>query len=269
VSDGQLVELDSVHVVWYRRTPRPRLPDLFDPSDREFARAEWWHALDGLLRSLTAAFVNSLDAERAAVKPRQLELARAVGLRVPDTLVTNDPDEAMRFVRGHRGAVVHKALTAPRDRLLDTRLWSEADRAALAHLELAPCIFQERVEGPADIRATVIGGTVYAARIETSTGRAEIDSRLDTDAPCSACTLPPEIEARLLDLVHELGLMFATADFKVTEAGEHFFLELNPQGQFLYIEILTGLPLAREMGSLLAGIDKQMDRGTLMRHRVA
>ena len=38
----------------------------------------------------------------------------------------------------------------------------------------------------------------------------------------------------------ELGLVFGTIDLKVADNGEHIFLEVNPQGQFLYIEILTG-----------------------------
>ena len=53
----------------------------------------------------------------------------------------------------------------------------------------------------------------------------------------------------------ELGLLFGTIDMKLTEGGEHVFLEVNPQGQFLYIEILTGLPIANAVADFLARDD--------------
>ena len=52
--------------------------------------------------------------------------------------------------------------------------------------------------------------------------------------------------------MHELGLVFGTVDLKLTDNGEHVFLEINPQGQFLYIEILTGLPISRALAEFLA-----------------
>jgi hypothetical protein len=39
---------------------------------------------------------------------------------------------------------------------------------------------------------------------------------------------------------------------KLTDEGEYVFLELNPMGQFLYVEILTGFPLTAAMAELLA-----------------
>jgi glutathione synthase/RimK-type ligase-like ATP-grasp enzyme len=50
----------------------------------------------------------------------------------------------------------------------------------------------------------------------------------------------------------ELGLVFGTIDLKVADNGDHVFLEINPQGQFLYIEILTGLPISNALADFLA-----------------
>ncbi|HEY8455794.1 MAG TPA: hypothetical protein VIL34_09385 [Actinopolymorphaceae bacterium] len=225
---------------------------LTDEYDRSFAQNEWAMALDGLLSLESMRHVSHPVKQRAATKPLQLSLASKVGLRVPRTLITSDPQEALAFVAEHHGAVVHKAMTAPPHQFIDTRAWDAKASQHVVDLALCPTILQERIVGPADVRATVIGGQIFAARILTSQGRADVDSRLDSDAPCTRHELPDDVGDALLRLMDELGLVFGTVDFKVAENGEHVFLEVNPQGQFLYIEILTGLPISDALTEFLA-----------------
>jgi glutathione synthase/RimK-type ligase-like ATP-grasp enzyme len=257
-SDGSEVELGKIKTVWYRRAYPASIPnDVRDPNDREFAQKEWFHAVGGLLLSLRARFVNPLLAERAALKPRQLQLARDVGLRVPKTLITNDAAAVRQFVRSLGGRVVHKALTSPPNRLLETRRWSETDSAALEDLVIAPSIFQAEIVGAIDIRVTVVGDRVFAARIASNKSRSHLDSRLDLDVPCEADELPRDVQCRILELMRRLGLLFGTIDMKITDDGDYFFLEVNPQGQFLYIEILTSMPITSAVANLLAQRSKK------------
>ena len=251
--DGEPVDLDAVDCVWYRR-PRPVAPPdgLLDPRDRRFAAREWAEALDGLLLSLSARFVNPIGAQRAAVKPQQLEVACRAGLTVPDTLVTSDPRAARAFIATHDGAVVHKSLTPPPDQLLATRRVTAQDAAALDALPVAPTIFQREVRGEYDLRVTVAGDELLAARIGPARGD-EVDARLDLSAPHEAYELPPHVARGLLATMSELGLEYGAVDMKIDGDGEHVFLEVNPQGQFLYIEILTGLPITDAVARLLAG----------------
>ena len=195
--------------------------------------------------------VNPLPAQRAAVKPYQLAIAQRVGLRVPETLITSDPLRAQLFIDAHQGRVVHKAMTSPRNAFVDTRRWRETDRGELHQLLVAPAIFQRLVEGPIDIRATIVGREIYAAAIRTEQSRAGLNSRLDLDVPTTPYEIPDDVIRQLHALMAALGLTFATVDLKLDNAGRLHFLELNPQGQFLYIEILTGLPIAAAVAKLL------------------
>jgi hypothetical protein len=251
--NGEKIVFDATQAVWYRR---PRLTQVAnsvrDQAIHDFCRQEWANTLDGLFINSPAKFVNPLLSEFAAVKPRQLLAAASVGLITPETLITNHPEEAEEFIDRHRGDVVHKALTAPRDRLIETRRWSEADRAALKRLPLAPTIFQERIRGPADVRVTVVGNEIFAAKIETAKGRAEIDSRMDLDATYVAHKLPTNLEDQLQAFMSTMGLVYGTIDLKISESGNYVFFEVNPQGQFLYIEILTGLPISEALADFLA-----------------
>ena len=205
----------------------------------------------GVFASLDGAwFVNDPARHVAAVKPLQLRLAERIGLRIPDTLITNDPIAAAAFVDRHGQRVVHKTLAPPRHRFLATKKWSASDRAALDDLVLAPTIFQETVTDCRELRITVIGDRLFAAAFHPPAGL--IDGRLDLHTPYRPHTLPHDLSRRLIALVRRLGLVFSTIDMKLTDDGEYVFLELNPMGQYLYVEILAGLPLTAAMAELLA-----------------
>ena len=251
--DGTTIASEDVSAFWFRR-PGFVSPDpsITDELDRSFTLNEWNQVLDAFFTTAFGRKVSPPQKQRAATKPLQLSLASRLGMRIPQTLITSNAEEALAFVAEHHGAVVHKAMSAPRNAFIDTRAWdSEATRHA-ADLAMCPTIIQERIFGPMDVRATVIGRHVFSACIHTSQGQAVIDSRLDPDAPFTVYQLPGSVEAALLRLMDELGLVFGTIDLKIAASGEHIFLEINPQGQFLYVEIRTGLPISDALVEYLA-----------------
>jgi hypothetical protein len=251
---GEMVPMQDVRSVWHRRSYRPIMPDpVRDDRDRRFGTREWLDSFFGLIFATGAHIVNDPNRELAAVKPLQLSVAQEVGLRVPDTLITNDPTLALAFVERHDNNVVHKTITPPSHRFLPTKRWSAADVPALADLWMTPTIFQEAIECARELRVTVVGQQVFAARFAPRADRGTIlDGRLDLDVPYERHELPHSVQRSILALVRALGLVYSTLDFKLTDEGEYVFLELNPAGQFLYIEILSGLPITNAMAELLA-----------------
>ena len=84
-----------------------------------------------------------------------------------------------------------------------------------------------------------------------SAGNSWIDNRLNLEVPYREHVLPSAVKTSILAMMKGLGLSFGTIDMKIDESDKYVFLEVNPQGQFLYVEILTGLPLARAMAEFL------------------
>jgi glutathione synthase/RimK-type ligase-like ATP-grasp enzyme len=234
----------------HRRRYLPQVAGHYSNADQQYLQREWTEMISGVFASMDHAwFVNDPQRQNSAVKPLQLRLAEQLGLRIPDTLITNDPVAAATFIDRHERRVVHKTLTAPRHRFLPTKAWSESDRDVLDQLVIAPTIFQEMVTNCLELRITVVGEQVFAAAFRPAAGL--IDGRLDVGTPYCAHALPYELSRRLLALVRQLGLVFSTIDMKLTDDGEYVFLELNPMGQYLYIEILAGLPLTAAIAELL------------------
>ncbi|GAB3755579.1 ATP-grasp domain-containing protein [Microlunatus parietis] len=254
--DARTLDLADAGAVWTRRVGAATVsPAIIDTEQRRFAQAEWRDLLYGLAEGPTA--VSPLSSQRAATKPAQLAQAPRAGLIIPETLITSDPADAAAFIDHHAGRVVHKVMNGPADRLLATARWDERHRAELDRLRLTPTIFQELVEGPRDLRVTMIGTECLAVAFDRGRRPGPVDSRLDLDVPVRPYELPAGVQAALARLMAALGLTFATIDLKEGWDGTLYFLELNPQGQFLYVEILTGLPIAAAMGRHLVELDGQ------------
>lgn len=251
-SIGESFDPRNIDTVWYRRNPPPWFPTIREDDERRFAISEWACAIEGLLSELPVRFVSNPARQREATKPRQLQAAARVGLCVPDTLITNDRQLATAFVAKHHGKVVHKVLSPTEHFFPDTRRFDDHARAALENLSLAPTMFQEEILGSTELRITIVGKSLYTAKIGPDTNDDRVDSRLNLDRPYTSSELPSNVERPLLALMEELGLLFGTVDMKINENGEHVFFEVNPQGQFLYVEILTGLRISQGVAEFLA-----------------
>ena len=93
---------------------------------------------------MEARWINSptLDAI-ASYKPYQLALAQTLGLEIPQTVMTSDPEEAREFWRACEGDVVYKQFIAPPDAWWETRRLGEAETKATDDaIRLAPVIFR-------------------------------------------------------------------------------------------------------------------------------
>lgn len=250
---GLELHAGSVRAVWARRLWPARLPEDLDPRLRDGCLREsragllgWLAALDGV------RWVNPLGASTLAEnKPRQLAAARAAGLPVPRTLVTNDP-AAVRAFHAEAGPLVAKLLVplsvsmGRAELAVRTSEVRPADLQDLGGLRLAPMAFQELLPKAREVRVACVGARCFAGAIDASrsqAGRTDWRGALPGEARWEPHDLPPAVAAALGRLRAALGLAFGAADLVVTPAGEHVFLELNPSGEWGMLERDLGLPI--------------------------
>lgn len=264
---GRQVDLGRVSAVWWQRPQPPQAPALVPPEQREWAAGQARALLDGLWDGLEALWVPGPRrlAEASDAKLRQLEIAQRLGLRVPRTLVTNDPTRALAFYDACQGRLVSKALRAggaPRDgekHLAYTHVVRRRDLQHLAGVERAPVIFQELVPKRLELRVTVVGERVFAAAIDSQASpfAREDFRRADDLVACSAHELAREVQALCLRLVRGLGLTFGAIDMVLTPEGEHVFLEVNASGQWAWVETRAGLPISAALADLMVAASAQ------------
>lgn len=252
--DGRRLALDDVGAVWYRRIRSMQLDEALDgETARTFAWSESNEALLGVWYAMDCFWMNPPLADEAALrKILQLRIARKVGLSIPETLVTNVPDEARAFIARHGiGRVIRKAFRNIPEAPRETALVGEAELTLIDSVRFAPVIFQAFVAAERDLRVTVVDGEIHAAAILSDKDH-QVDYRsgLGT-ADVTPYTLPDDVAESLLALMKELNLFYGAVDFRVTSEGEHVFLEVNPAGEFLFISERTDLPIPQSIAAAL------------------
>jgi glutathione synthase/RimK-type ligase-like ATP-grasp enzyme len=248
------------------------LSDTIDQRDRKFAGAQCRIVTEAALRSLSdqSFSVNPLDAgSRCHSKPYQLAIASRIGLRTPETIVTNCSAQLESFYAAHDGKIVHKPLQFSSWIGADGRRFVastvKVTPLLLEHrslIEHSPGIFQRLIDKAFEVRVHVIGSVVYAAKLFTKESSSSIDWRFDFSGspPLCAFELPVSVKEKCLHFMAEAGLRFGCFDFIVDEQENYYFLEVNEMGQFLWVEINDpALPLLDAFSSfLLSGDDNFM-----------
>jgi hypothetical protein len=255
-SGQECVAMDEVYSVWNRRWHNPAILERMseDERTRAFALENWRCLVHGVWLCSSAKWVNPPVSQMvAANKVVQLDVADGIGLRIPETLFSADPTQVKQFVDAHtEGGVVCKSIgnTLGVPSTLTVRL-SPEHLEALHALPLSPAIFQEYIVGERDIRIVVIGEQCFGAEIHTSHGTNPVDWRDDFDNPWYPHQLPDSISKKCVELTHLLNLHYGAIDMRLTPDGEYVFFEINPCGQFLFLEVWTGQRIAKALADYL------------------
>lgn len=250
--EGRRLRLDEVRAFWWRRPQGCVLPSGMAPEAQHFALTELGTALQGMWQASEALWVNNIVRDAAAAhKPWQLELARRIGLSIPDTLITTDPENVRAFWQVRGGEVIYKPFLQTFHSWRETRRLRREELALLDSVRIAPVIFQALVPGAADLRVTVIGDRIFAAAVDLRKMEYNLDVRLNQQA-YERHDLPPAVGEKLLALMRRLGLEYGAIDLRLTPEGDYVFFEVNPAGQFLFVENACGLPISAALAAHLA-----------------
>lgn len=252
---GKRLDLDRCRAVWCRRVWTAAAPVEVDPRFAAACRAQASDAFLGALSVLEdrVPFVNRLDAQtRAERKILQLHAARRAGLRVPSTLVTNSRDELRTFLSQHR-RVVTKMLV-PLSQSMDgsgpfvyTNFVAAEDVDGAEVLGPAPMIFQVALDKREELRIVVVGERLFVAGVQPGA----LDWRKGVGSPWRRAELPRRTEHAIVSLVRSLGLTTASIDLLRDAQNELWFLDLNPAGEWGWLQRDLGLPIADALAETL------------------
>jgi hypothetical protein len=264
--EGENIDLGQVSAIWHRRPGLPE-PDegITDGRVREWIRQESQSLLEGIWSTLECLHMPGVTESRYAAenKLKQLVEASRLGFSIPRTFLTNRPDCLLDSFSRFKGAAITKVLSnpvVPRNGE-DNEEWSVFTRPIRRRdlgyhriVRYAPIIIQEYVPKSLEVRATVVGSEVFAAAIHSQMShRTRHDWRhYDFDrTPHEAHALPDRVSELCVELVRSLNLNFGGIDLVLTPEGDYVFLEINPSGQWLWIQELTGLPIDDAIADLL------------------
>ncbi|MDM9586329.1 MULTISPECIES: MvdD family ATP-grasp ribosomal peptide maturase [unclassified Nostoc] len=262
--DDQILDLNEVSAVWYRRIAiGSKIPNSMDKQLREASLKESRVSIEGMIASISGFHLDPLpNIRRAENKQLQLQIARDIGLDTPRTLTTNNPIAVKQFAQECQQGMITKMLSSfaiydeqGREKVVFTNPISSEDLDNLDGLRFCPMTFQEKIPKALELRTIVVGKRVLTAAVDSQAlDKARYDWRKQGIALLDAWesyTLPEDVEEKLLKLMAEFGLNYGALDIILTPDGRHVFLEVNPVGEFFWLERCPGLPISQAIAEVL------------------
>lgn len=241
--DEELV-VETLDFVWWRRSRADQRLDVpyADAAHADLVNQDCRSTIRGVLAAhFGGTWISDPWAtEAASLKPLQLRVARDVGLLIPRTLISNHPAKVREFVDGDGTEKIIKPVAGTLEKILYTQPVHDLSGISDESIAASPAIYQECITGTAHLRIVMFGEFVHCTEIYST----ELDWRANLTEGLRTSALPDVVVEKLRLLLTTLNLKMGIIDMKLSATGEYHFFEINPQGQFLFVQGITGADLA-------------------------
>jgi glutathione synthase/RimK-type ligase-like ATP-grasp enzyme len=249
----------DIRHIWYRRPDRLTSQLFGDTPEGNYARLEWTEFVECFLAHIPQSKWMNHPARNVAAsrKLQQLTLASKIGFAIPDTLVTQDPQELRDFFDQHEGQLIVKPMSTGYierpdescDTLVYTNRVQKNQLDDLADLVNCPTLFQQFIQKKSDVRITVVDDEIHAVELLASddSGEQRCDIRRNNmvDVSYQPISLPPAVRQSIQELMRHYNLRFGAIDMAITPNGNWVFFEINPNGQWAWLDLTAGTSIAQ------------------------
>jgi glutathione synthase/RimK-type ligase-like ATP-grasp enzyme len=249
-SSGEVTSVSEAKVLWLRRVPGQQrlLEPLGDAYQRRVVDGDCRSGVLGLLKThFRGTWVSSIEATvRASDKVWQLKTASECGFPIPRTLITQSAAAVMQFFESC-GPLIVKTISGTPGPMLQTIKIDDPSIFSAEQYRVSPAIFQEYIAGSRHLRLACFGDDSLAGLIETS----DVDWRGNLNVPMRSHPVDEGLHRSVRSVLDRLGLEMGIIDLKLRPDGEAVWLEVNPQGQFAFLDGLAGTNLMQRFAAFL------------------
>ena len=248
---------NSYQSVWFRRTRLPEINNL-KKEEQLYILNETESLFKNIFASVSSNWLSLPSAiYEAENKLLQLKIATKIGFKIPPTLITNSKNELIQFFSDCESEIILKPISQTRIQYKENTAFIFTNPVSKEYIErldefdLTPCIFQKNIQKDYELRVTVVGEKAFAAAVYSQRDSETINDWRKKKLEFKEIELPDEIKIKCLNLLKELNLKFGAIDLIKTPNGEFIFLEINPNGQWAWIENQTGQKISDALINLL------------------
>jgi glutathione synthase/RimK-type ligase-like ATP-grasp enzyme len=254
-------DLKEFTSVYYRR---PELP-VFNSSELSvgevnFIRNEFIYTLEGIYKLLCKAYwISPLYYIREAEnKIYQLDLAKSTGFTIPNSIITNSYEQVSFFFKENKEECIIKPIKSglieddTESKVVFTNILKSIPENK-EKISSSTNYLQSHILKKGDIRVIVVGNKIFATLIHSQeNSKTKTDWRKgEMNLKHEKINLPEEINIKCIALLQALKLRYGAIDFILDDSGNYIFLEINPNGQWAWIEKQTGYNITQEIVNLL------------------
>lgn len=248
----------NISAIIYRRPKPISLSNNYDEFYNRHIALEWSEVLEGFLSHIPVhLWINHPSLNYlASHKIEQLNKAKQFGLKTPKSIITNQREVANQFIINLQGRVIVKPLSSgyierekpEDDTLIYTCKFPLSNIELLKKIDECPVLFQEQIEKSMDVRVTVVDNGLIAIGMTSLDNSNEqiLDIRRNDmeNVIYSKLLVPRNVEKSILSLMKSYKLRFGALDFAITPKDEWIFFEINPNGQWAWLDQCAGAQIS-------------------------
>lgn len=240
------LDLDKIKIIWHRRGTIRLMPQKLRKTPLnlyQYLKKEEESILKSIEQNLkrNAKYIGSYFDEVENYKIEYLELAKSVGFKIPETLITSSKKTLKSFLE-EAGNIICKDIRYPIQISDDNTNWSSGGTFLVTNeilnkmeANFFPSLFQENILKEYEVRIFFFCDKLYPMAIFSQLDeKTALDFRnYNHEKPNRnvPVILPFEIEKATRDFISESNLSTGSIDLIVSTKLEYYFLEVNPQGQ--------------------------------------
>ena len=249
-SKTQKINSENCISIYYRKPSPENLSGIFDKKYHHFSYGEVLSVIDGLVEYFPGRCLSKPSVIRkAGNKTFQALTAEKVGFEIPRAFISNsikhiDLEESKDIIVK---PISSGQICADGEKeFVQTNMFKKSLNSSL--IRYTPVYFQKYIKKDFEVRVTVVNKSFFPVRIDS------IDPvdwrRPGNKVSYSTCTIPLQIKNSCIKFMNIVGIEFGCFDFIIKDE-IWYFLEMNSNGQWAWLEIELGINISENIVSYL------------------
>jgi glutathione synthase/RimK-type ligase-like ATP-grasp enzyme len=249
--EGRTMSVSDAGLIWLRRMRADQLldHDVSEPAAVNIMNNDCRGSLSSFLATkFRGKWISDPESSiRASDKIYQLTVAEKNGFKIPKTLVSQRYDDVSKFFDESNAKIIAKTVVGVSEPFLQTIKIDDVTKFDVESYQSSPAIYQELIEGTDHLRLVCFGDKSLCGCISTT----ELDWRLNLKSDIKPWDVPDELHQKVRSTLDDLGLEMGIVDIKIDPHGNYVWFEVNPQGQFIFLEPLTNIDFVTHFANYL------------------
>lgn len=268
-------DIQNNYVIWDREKLIPGTPWYPNCSDKlvsDWNATEWVALFDLISAMHPKKVVNCLSTTRCLLKPYQQYIASSVGFNSPLTLVTNNKQSALTFVRSVNDKAIMKSLSnglyktvneyneETYSRVMTIQTNSSAlEESSDEDLLACPHFFQAEILKSYELRVVIIDDVIFPFKINSqSSDITKLDWRKDIgNLNFELIEISSTLRHKISKFMQKIGLFSGSLDLIVDTNEVEYFLECNQDGAWAWLDDILNGEIAQVFAAKLIKKAKQ------------
>lgn len=241
---------DEIDAIYYRK---PMLPDLsvYDSKYHNMISRDIITLINGIVDAFDGVVLSRPSLlKKSENKVFQIRIANKVGFKFPKTSIgtsNNDINNIIDIESIIKPLTTGKIIDGDKCEIIQT---CKIDEYINDDIALTPLYVQKYIEKKYEVRVTIVDAEVFAVKIMAFN---DVDWRIDqSNNKYELIDIPKEIKEKCLKMMDIMNLKFGAFDFIVDRNENYIFLEVNPNGQWLWLEKLLCLEISNKIINYLS-----------------